>query len=300
MPNILSIDDLTLENINNIITLSLKYESSIKDYKNILKGELSLESFNIGLMFFEPSTRTMCSFETAINKSNGKYIKFIESSSSIKKGESLYDTIKTMESYCDLLIIRHPMYGIMEKIKSYISIPLINAGDGSGEHPTQALLDLYTIKKNVSKFESILFVGDNKNSRTIKSLIKLLRICYPKLNYYFLSINGLEYENNDIEENYINIITSYDECVSQVDVIYMTRIQKERFNNLIKHNYQELIMTPTILNKMKSNSILMHPLPRNEELDITCDSNSRSKYFEQMENGIYVRMAILNYCLLTE
>ena len=103
MPNILSIDDLTLENINNIIDLSLKYEIYIKENKNILKGKLSLESFNIGLMFFEPSTRTMCSFETAINRSNGKYIKFVESSSSIKKGESLYDTIKTMESYCDLL-----------------------------------------------------------------------------------------------------------------------------------------------------------------------------------------------------
>lgn len=283
MTDLISIDEISKQNINNIFILADLIKSE-KLNKNLIENK------NIGIMFFEPSTRTMLSFETAINNLGGNYIKFNESESSIKKGETLYDTIKTMESYCDLLIIRHPEVGIMKKIKEYTKLPIINAGDGSGEHPTQALLDLFIIKENIKNFKSILFVGDNKNSRTVKSLIKLLERFFTNLNYYFFNVKGLEPENLRIKN--FKIINNYQECIDKVDVVYMTRIQKERTNQ-DNFNYKNLIMKPEILNLMKRDSILMHPLPRNEEIEIGCDSNFRSKYFDQIKNGVYIRMALL-------
>lgn len=297
MPNVISINDISIDKVINILNDAYQY----KIKKSIKHTNNSLEPYNIGILFFEPSTRTMMSFQSAINRCNGKFIQYFEDSSSEKKGESFHDTIKTFEQYCDLLIIRHPDHNIFKNILKYTSIPLINAGDGSTEHPSQALLDLFTIQEhyNDKDFKSILFVGDLKHSRTINSLIKLLKQIYPELKYYFLSPELLHYD--ELLEN-STVISSYDDCIYNIDVIYMTRIQYERFNTDKSKEYwqneiKKIEMTPEQMNKMKPTSILMHPLPRNEELSVLCDSNSRSKYFQQMENGVYVRMALLNYCL---
>lgn len=305
MPSVISINDISIDKINKILENASKYKIDIKNNCTLpsdRKTNDSLKSFNIGILFFEPSTRTMMSFQTAINRCNGHFIQYYEDYSSVKKGESFHDTIKTFEQYCDLLIIRHPDYNIFNTISEYTNVPLINAGDGSTEHPSQALLDLFTIKdhhKDILK--SILFVGDLKHSRTVNSLIKLLRKTYSELQYYFLSPELLRYDDNSLRN--FKIVSSYDDCVRDVDVIYMTRVQYERFTNINKtKSYWEteinkITMTPQVMKKMKPNSILMHPLPRNEELSILCDNDPRSKYFQQMENGVYVRMALLNYCL---
>lgn len=292
MPNVISINDISMENIEKILNNAHQYK---------MKNDTSLKPSTVALLFFEPSTRTTMSFQTAIQKCNGKFIQYYPESSSQKKGESLRDTIKTLEQYCDLLIIRHPERSIFEEIISYTSLPLINAGNGSKEHPSQALLDLFTIQEHYKdkNFQSILFVGDLKHSRTVHSLIKLLSQIYPTLQYYFLSPESLRYD--DALKN-STVISNYDECIYNIDVVYMTRIQYERFHATESKKYwqdqiKNIEMTPTQMNKMKITSILMHPFPRNEELSIQCDCNIRSKYFQQMKNGVYVRMALLHYCL---
>lgn len=301
MPSVVSIDDLSIDNINKILKNANEYKLNIKNSCILPRDKAindSLKSFNIGILFFEPSTRTMMSFQSAINRCNGHFIQYYQDYSSVKKGESFHDTIKTFEQYCDLLIIRHPEYNIFTSISEYTNVPLINAGNGSSEHPSQALLDLFTIKDHYKdNLKSILFVGDLKHSRTVNSLIKLLHKTYSELKYYFLSPELLRYDNNS------KIVSSYDDCIRDVDVVYITRIQYERFTDINKtKSYWEteinkITMTPEVMKKMKPTSILMHPLPRNEELSILCDKDPRSKYFQQMENGVYVRMALLNYCL---
>ena len=305
MPSVISIDDISIDKINKIFKIASKYKLNIKNSRILprdRKNNDSLKPFNIGILFFEPSTRTMMSFQSAINRCNGKFIQYYEDRSSVKKGESFHDTIKTFEQYCDLLIIRHPEHNIFSAISEYTNIPLINAGDGSSEHPSQALLDLFTIKDHYKdNLKSILFVGDLKHSRTVKSLIKLLCKTYGELKYYLLSPELLRYDNNSLKNS--TIVSSYDDCISDVDVVYMTRVQYERFSDINKTKsywqteINKITMTPDVMKNMKPISILMHPLPRNEELSILCDKDPRSKYFQQMENGVYVRMALLNYCL---
>ena len=303
MPSLVSINDISNDKIEKLFKLATKYKSILKNSRMAAnqKTNSTLKPYNIGIMFFEPSTRTFCSFQTAVNRCGGNYITYNHEYSSSKKGESLRDTIKTMEAYCDLLVIRHPEKGIFEDIKTYTSVPLINAGDGSGEHPTQALLDLYTINTHFDKkLYSILFVGDLKNSRTVHSLVKLLVSFYKDINIYLLSIDGLEFDITEFKQYSIKNVTSYDDCIDFIDVVYMTRVQVERLNthdpNIVS-KYKSISMTPEVMKKMKNISILMHPLPRNFEINPVCDNDHRAKYFQQAENGVYVRMALLNYCL---
>ena len=249
--------------------------------------------------FFEPSTRTSLSFESAMYRLGGDVITFQHDFSSVKKGESFEDTIRTLSSYGHIMAIRHPEKGAIEKAAEISKIPVINAGDGNGQHPTQALLDMYTIYRKFPDLEKlkILFVGDIKNSRTIHSLVDLFSF-YTQNKLFFLPYNDSSPEHDflyDLGNRHgqvpSNMIIEKDELdISQYDVVYMTRMQKERRKNPISPDF---ILTPELADKMKEKAIIMHPLPRNEELPSSVDTNHRAVYFEQMKYGLYVRMALL-------
>jgi len=285
--SLISIDVFTKECIQNYITNT----EIIENQYNINKIDKILEGKIFGLLFYEPSTRTRCSFEVAIKKLGGETVLVNELFSSHQKGESIEDTIKTMECYCDALVIRHPEKNIMNKIMKVSNKPIINAGDGDGEHPTQALLDIYTIYKHFKTVDKLTytFVGDLKYSRTIHSLIKVLSL-YSKVKVFLISPEGLELPREYKDFLYMNNITYYernnlDEDVLLVtNVLYMTRLQKERNNFVL--NKEKMILA-------NKNMIVLHPLPRNEEISPEIDDDPRCKYIEQMKNGLYMRMTIL-------
>ena len=285
-----------MESIKNIqkdaIFKILKDASEFK--KQNLKSKM-LEDKIFGLLFFEPSTRTCLSFESAIHRVGGKIIKYNSIYSSERKGESLEDTIRTIDSYVDVFIIRHPEKNIISKLKSITNKPIINAGDGDGEHPTQSLLDLFTILEYYPNFPNIVaFTGDIKYSRTIHSLIYLLVMIKPNIKIYFindrklgLTVELIEYLKNTSYFLYDNL----ELVIDKIDVLYVTRLQKERFNG---ENVSNIVINKHLINKSKDNLIIMHPLPRNEELSTDLDDNPKSKYFEQVTNGVFVRMSILS------
>ncbi len=295
-----SIKDLHLEFIKNIMVYSDKFK--LLDFK-------TNDTRIFGLLFFEPSTRTCLSFESAIHKIGGKVLKLDYNSSSKNKGESDYDTIKTIEKYVDVLIIRHPEKGFINECLKFIKKPIINAGDGDGEHPTQALLDLYTINNFYDLFQDKPFkiglAGDIRYSRTIHSLVYLLNKINKNIEFTFISIPQLLPQKGDEFYNYINNNCKNNICYSysmndvknqlnQLDVLYMTRIQKERMDFTFQNNHQILILSEDLIKNTKDNLIIMHPLPRNDEIPETLDNNPKCKYFDQVENGVYVRMAILH------
>lgn len=295
-----SIDDLSKEKIFNILELS----NNIKNFgaNNVFNNHEKENLSNIvyGLLFFEPSTRTCLSFESAIHRLKGKVIKLNTDSSSKKKGESDFDTVKTIDKYVDILIIRHPEKGFISKCKKFTNKPIINAGDGSGEHPTQALLDLFTIKYNFKSFPTkIAFTGDIRHSRTIHSLVYLLEKFNRDTRYHFIcdeKLKATDEFKNFLEEKVTgryNYEENINNVINQIDVLYLTRIQKERFEENGDIKYFKL--TQEILSKSKHDLIVMHPLPRNDELPENLDDNNKCKYFEQVENGVFVRMALLYY-----
>lgn len=258
-------------------------------------------------VFFEPSTRTSLSFECAMKRLGGQVINFQKDTSSLKKGESFEDTIRTLAQYGDLMVLRHPQRGHVSHASSLIDIPVINAGDGSGEHPTQALLDLYTIYKHFgSDFmtKRILFVGDLKNSRTIHSLILLIHK-YPSMKVHMLSYQGLEPDEKTLEQiscthkqSRESIKVTFENInYSLFDVIYITRLQSERLESQ-SQGYCNFMLTNRVANKMKEDAIIMHPLPRNEEIHPEVDQNHRCVYFKQLRYGIDIRMALITRCCL--
>ena len=295
-----SINDFNVEKISMIFDLSNKIKKNNLNncFDAYEKEKLSNTVF--GLLFFESSTRTCLSFESAIHRLNGKVIKLNTDSSSKKKGESDFDTVKTIDKYVDVLIIRHPEKGFISKCKKFTNKPIINAGDGSGEHPTQALLDLFTIKYYFKDFPTkIAFTGDIKYSRTIHSLIYLLEKFNKNIIYYFICDDKLkatdEFKNfleKKVTGRY-NYEANINNVINQIDVLYLTRIQKERFEE--NSNIKYVKLTKEVLSKSKENLIVMHPLPRNDELPENLDNDNKCKYFEQVENGVFVRMALLYY-----
>jgi aspartate carbamoyltransferase len=273
--------------------------------------------------FCEPSTRTCASFQTAMIKLGGSVISLQGDNSSNQKGESLEDSIKTLNSYGDVIILRHPEKGSSERAIKVSSIPIINAGDGNGEHPTQALLDIFTIydelkKRNINLYDenrnniNITLTGDLKNSRTIHSLVKLLTL-FKKINITYIPHNNLNIPTDiyemvksfGIKQEEISIPQEeqikYIEYLMKTDILYMTRIQKERFfdNNNINDLNQPFEITPSNIHYLKETAIIMHPLPRLQEISPLVDHNDRCVYFKQVQNGIYVRMAILYEILLS-
>ena len=284
MKNLLRLQDLSIEEINNILDLA----QSIKDKKI----SPLVENKIIANLFFEPSTRTHYSFATAEARLGCKTIDFSPNSSSMKKGETFYDTIKTFESFgVDGLVIRDAKNQWYKELINKIKVPIINAGDGSADHPTQTLLDLLTIKQEFGKFEGlkVLVVGDISHSRVAHSNILNMRRLGMEV---FVSAPDIFKDN---QYNYVD----FDEYISKVDVINMLRIQNERLEKDCKYNVQqynkEFGLNNERLKKMKPNAIIIHPAPFNRNVEINDDvvESKPSRIFKQISNGVYVRMAVL-------
>jgi aspartate carbamoyltransferase len=262
---------------------------------DLLKGKI------LANVFYEPSTRTSSSFTAAMERLGGSVIPINEVRySSVAKGESLADTVRTLECYCDVIVLRHPETGAAKTAASFLKKPLINAGDGTGEHPTQALLDLFTVQEELGRLEdlTVTMLGDLKYGRTVHSLAKLLRLYGAKLNY--VSPEILRMPKALIEELNAGGVqqkeySDLNEVLPQTDVLYVTRVQKERFEN--PENYESVkdayVITPEIMTRAKEEMVIMHPLPRVNEISMELDRDPRAAYFRQMEYGLYVRMALL-------
>ena len=259
-----------------------------------LKGKI------LGLMFFEPSTRTKLSFETAIKRLGGDCIGFENTkTSSLSKGESIADTAKMFEGYSDALVIRHELEGVSKFISDIVDIPVINAGDGAGQHPTQTLLDLYTIRKEIGKIDDlkIALIGDLKFGRTVHSLSNALGL-YNNIRIYLVSPDELKMPQeilHDLSKTNISYeeVSTIDEIIDDVDVLYVTRIQKERFADA--DDYLKIKGAYIVNKKMLEGKdlIVMHPLPRIDEINGDVDDTKYNKYFTQAANAVPVRMAIL-------
>lgn len=284
--------------INKIFAVADRLE---KKTGTPLKGKI------MASLFYEPSTRTRFSFESAMLHLGGSVIttENAKEFSSAAKGETLEDSIRVIGAYADVIVLRHSEKGASARASFISKIPVVNAGDGTGQHPTQALLDLYTIKRELGKIDGvhIALVGDLKHGRTIRSLAYLLGK-YKKVKIYFVSPKALRVED-DIKAYLKRHHTEYEETedleaiVDQVDVLYQTRIQKERFKSEKEYEkyrgcYQ---IDRTLVARMKSRSIIMHPLPRVGEISPDVDSSPKAVYFKQAQYGLLIRMALLKYLL---
>lgn len=303
-------------------TLTIPYIKTLLRNAYLYKYVPAFETYSFILVnaFFEPSTRTSLSFESAAYQLGGKVISFNKDVSSVKKGESFEDTITTLSCYGDILVVRHPEKGSVQRADEVSCIPVINAGDGDGEHPTQAMLDLFTIYdhfKNIWKHHvityldetpeiqnyepyNILLVGDILHSRTIHSLIHLL-YRFPPVNIHVLPYSGCKPTDTTI-----SLLTRSNHSPGQLlwdkdnidwsiyDVVYVTRLQQERREDVQK---ADIVIDSIICDQMKEDAIIMHPLPRNQEIHTSVDTDHRCMYFEQMENGVYMRMSILKSIL---
>lgn len=291
--SLVSITDYSKEKILSILELAAHFESTPEP--TLLQDKI------IASLFFEPSTRTRLSFETAIQRLGGRIIGFTDaSSSSVQKGESLRDTITTVSLYADLIVMRHPLDGSARFASEVSHVPIINAGDGSNQHPTQCLLDLYSIQKTQGTLENlkIAFVGDLKYGRTVHSLTQAL----TKFNCTFYLVSPSELKLPSAVKQHIKDAnlkytqhTELEEVIPDVDIVYMTRIQRERFADPLEYERvkNSYILKNAMLKNSKDNLKVMHPLPRVNEIDEDVDTNSKAYYFQQALNGVYVREALL-------
>jgi len=298
MNKLISVANLNKEIIYKLIQSTYQMKITI---------EMPLKNKTLINYFCEPSTRTSASFHTAMLKLGGNVIPIYGETSSNKKGESIEDSIKTLNYYGDIIVLRHPDIEAIYKASNVSTIPLINAGNGNGEHPTQALLDLFTIYDELlkrtqvdifNKGITVTFTGDIYNSRTIHSLIKLLCLLHTNITFIYCGEVGLGIPieiYNHVHKNFplVRQITWYsiDEAMKLTDVFYMTRIQKERTQNNISYNLFSL--NKKTISHLNKYTIIMHPLPRQEELSTEIDEDDRAVYFKQVENGVYMRMALL-------
>ncbi len=298
MKHLISITDLDKEDINYILEKAEEFEDVAmgKRKLRILEGKI------LGNLFFEPSTRTRMSFEVAMKRLGGDVINMTaQEASSVAKGETLADTVRVVSGYCDAIVIRHPLEGAARFAAENSSVPVINAGDGAGQHPTQTLLDLYTIKKECGGLDgiTIALVGDLKYSRTIHSLIKALTLYETRI--YLVSPEALALPEEILEEVEGDVRkANLRDVISEIDVLYVTRIQKERFPD--EEEYRKVSgsyrITPETLKGAKEEMIIMHPLPRVDEVSPLVDSTRHAKYFQQAFYGVPVRMAILSEVML--
>jgi aspartate carbamoyltransferase catalytic subunit len=299
MQHILSAEQFNRKQIDEILSQARKMEKvAAKGGSMALKGKI------LATLFYEPSTRSRMSFEAAMLRLGGQVIsqESASVSSSAAKGETIEDTIRIVNGYADAVVIRHPEVGAVERAAGVSLTPVINAGDGPGEHPTQSLLDLYTIEKEVGKIDgiSIAFVGDLKYGRTVRSLARFLTN-YKRVSMTLVSPVSLRL--GDDVKSYIKgkgIVYQeterLEEVLPEVDVLYMTRVQQERFAD--KKEYEKVkdsyILSPALAQKMKKSARIMHPLPRVNEIAPEVDIDPRAAYFRQAQNGLFVRMALLD------
>lgn len=295
-------EDFTLAELEHVVDQGLQMFENPQNYSEACKGKI------LASLFFEPSTRTKFSFDSAMLRLGGSLIGFADAdTSSAKKGESLGDTIKVMGYYSDIVVMRHPKEGAPKLASHYSSVPIINGGDGGHQHPTQTLTDLITIKKYKGQIDghTVAFCGDLKYGRTVHSLIRTLARFNTK-KFILISPEELSLPSSlkrQLKENFdveIQEVRYLEDAIEEIDVLYMTRIQKERFFNeedylRLKNSY---ILDNEKIESAKKDMIIMHPLPRVNEISPEVDTDSRAVYFEQSQLGVYVRMALI--CKLLE
>lgn len=295
--SLISIHDFTKEEMLHVLDVAQEFEQN--KVQPILRDKV------IATLFFEPSTRTRLSFETAANRLGARVIGFSDAgNTSVSKGETLKDTIKMVSNYVDLIVMRHPLEGAARYASEVASVPVINAGDGANQHPSQTMLDLFTIKQTQGRLNDIKInmVGDLKYGRTVHSLLQAMSHFNPNFTFTapdelkmpqeykdFLDAKGIPYtETGDLEG-------SLNDC----DILYMTRVQQERFTDpmeyeKVKNTYN---LTASMLGGAKENMKILHPLPRVTEIAQDVDDTKHAYYFKQAENGVYARMAIISYLL---
>ena len=295
--SLISIQDFTKEEILHVLETAKEFEKNRT--QKILEGKV------IACIFFEPSTRTRLSFETAVNRLGAKVIGFSDASNtSVSKGETLKDTIKMVSNYVDMIIMRHPLEGSSRYASEVSSVPVVNAGDGANQHPSQTLLDLYSIMQTQGRLDhlKINMVGDLKYGRTTHSLLQAMSHFSPEFIFTapeelkmpveykdFLNERGIKYTET----------TSLEEHLDDCDILYMTRVQQERFTDPMEYEKVKDVyrLKASMLENVKPNMKILHPLPRVNEIDQDVDETPYAYYFKQAENGLYVRMSIIS-CLL--
>ncbi|MFC1486887.1 aspartate carbamoyltransferase [Thermoproteota archaeon] len=292
--DIVSIKDFTREEIDYILKTAASMEQTAKKGSDMLHGKI------LATLFFEPSTRTRLSFEAAMNKLGGTAIGFAEPKvTAIKKGENLADTIRVVENYADVMVLRHPLEGAARLAAEFANVPVINAGSGAEEHPTQALLDLYTILKEKGTIDglNITLMGDLRYGRTVHSLAYALSLYKVKLFLVSPELLRMRREVTDVIKKKIEVVegSAVEDFLPETDVLYVTRIQEERFPDpaeYAKVSGTYKIDVPT-LKDVKDDMIIMHPLPRVDEIDHEVDNTRHARYFQQVWNGIAMRTALL-------
>lgn len=305
MRHILHTNQFKREDIEHMFNEIPRMQDFCARLKRGERIERPLEGKIIACVFFEPSTRTRLSFETAALRLGAKVISAEDANenSSSFKGETIEDAGRTLSCYADAIVMRHYEMGTAEKMSKVSTCPVVNAGDGANQHPSQGLLDLYTIQSENKRLDNlkVAFVGDVLNSRTLRSLVPLLML-YPNNKFYFISPDELvldgEYrkflQDNNVDFVELNELNG---TLPEVDVLYMTRVQKERFANV--NDYERVkdsfILTPEHVAQLKGDAIIMHPLPRVNEINAEIDKDNRAAYFRQAQNGLYIRMALLLY-----
>ncbi len=295
--SLISITDLTKDEIIRITELAAYFEEH--PYEPLLNGRV------IASLFFEPSTRTRLSFESAINRLGARVIGFSDTANtSVSKGETFHDTIQVISNYCDMIVMRHSLEGAPRYASEFSKVPIVNAGDGANQHPSQTLLDLYSIKKTQGTLDgiNIMMVGDLKYGRTVHSLLQALSHFNTKFTFVappelrmpeeykqFLRDKGLEYTET----------TEIGDAINEADIVYMTRVQRERFTDPMEYERVKnvYVLKNSMLDDTKENMRILHPLPRVGEIAYDVDQNPKAYYFNQTENGVYTRMAIISYLL---
>ena len=295
--SLISITDLTKDEIIRITELAAYFEEH--PYEPLLNGRV------IASLFFEPSTRTRLSFESAINRLGARVIGFSDTTNtSVSKGETFHDTIQVISNYCDLIVMRHSLEGAPRYASEFSKVPIVNAGDGANQHPSQTLLDLYSIKKTQGRLDNIniMMVGDLKYGRTVHSLLQAMSHFNPTFTFVspeelqmpreytmFLDKLGISY----------TVKREIDEAIDEADIVYMTRVQRERFTDPMEYERVKnvYVLKNSMLEATKDNMRILHPLPRVGEIAYDVDQNPKAYYFNQTENGVYTRMAIISYLL---
>lgn len=295
--SLISINDITKEEILKIMDLASGFETN--PYENLLNGKV------VASLFFEPSTRTRLSFESAINRLGGRVIGFSETSNtSVSKGETLHDTIRTISNYCEMIVMRHFIEGAARYASEVATVPVVNAGDGSNQHPSQTLLDLYSILKTQGRLEdiNITMVGDLKYGRTVHSLLQALSLFGAK--FTFVAPDELQMPDEyklHLSEMGIPYRETKDmiEAMQDADIVYMTRVQRERFSDPMEYERVKnaYILKAGMLKGTKDNMKILHPLPRVNEIEVAVDSSDKAYYFDQTQNGVFIRMAIISYLM---
>ena len=292
--SLVSISDLSKEEIVGLLNKAAEFEKNPN--QRILQGKV------VATLFFEPSTRTRLSFETAVNRLGGRVIGFSDAkTSSQSKGETLKDTIMMVSNYADVIVMRHHLEGAARYASEISPVPIVNAGDGANQHPSQTMLDLYSIYKTQGTLENqvITMVGDLKYGRTVHSLLEAMHFWNPRFNFVaceelkmpdkykrFCEMHGIEYrKTTDFSEDVIN----------ESDILYMTRVQGERFSDVLEYERTKSLYTlhNDMLKNSKPNLKVLHPLPRITEISQDVDDNPKAYFFQQAKNGLYARQAIL-------